>query len=79
MLYCYHTSGATFIASRLCLVTETACYNHTVLASRLPGVTVGYYLKVSAFHVQCLTVAGASQPSSNVAREFRISQGPQSY
>jgi len=29
--------------------------------------------------VQCLTVAGVSQPSSNVAREIRISQDPQGY
>jgi len=33
-------------------------------------------LLVLAFYVQCLTVAGVSQPSSNVAREIRISQGP---
>jgi len=25
ILYCYRTSGATFVVSRLCLVTETAC------------------------------------------------------
>jgi len=51
-------------------------YVHTVLALRLPGVTVGYYF---CFYVQCLTVARASQPSSNVAREIRNSQEPQSY
>jgi len=43
----------------------------------LAGVTVGYYLRIFAFYVQCLTVAGVSQP--NVAREIRISQEPQSY
>jgi len=50
-----------------------------VLALRLPGVTVGYYLGIFASYVQCLTVAGVSQPSSNVAREIRISQEPQNY
>jgi len=45
----------------------------------LAGVTVGYYLRIFAFYVQCLTVTGVSQPSSNVAREIRISQEPQSY
>ena len=30
------------------------------------------------FYVQCLTVAGVSQPSSNVARETRNSQEPRS-
>jgi len=57
-----------------------ACsYRHIVLALRLPEVTVGYYLSIFAFYVQCLTVAGVSHPSSNVAREIRISQGFQSY
>jgi len=28
---------------------------------------------------QCPTVSGVSQPSSNLAREIRISQWPQSY
>jgi len=50
-----------------------------VLALRLPGVTVGYYSRMFAFYVQCLTVAGVSQPSFNVARETWISQEPQSY
>jgi len=35
--------------------------------------------RIFAFYVQCLTAARVSQPSSNVAREIRISQGPQSY
>jgi len=53
-------------------VTEAShSYVHVVLALRLPGVTVGYYLSIFAFYVQCLTVAGVSQPSSNVAREIR--------
>jgi len=52
---------------------------HIVLALRLPGVTVGYYYRIFAFYVQWLTVAGVSQPNSNVAREIRISQEPQSY
>jgi len=61
-------------------VTDTSSwYVHIVLALRLPGATVGYYLRIFAFYVQCLTVAGFSQPSSNVAREIRISQEPQSY
>jgi len=59
-------------------VKETAYYVHIVLALRLPVVTVGYYLRFFLFHGQCLTVAGVSQPISNVAREIRISQGPQS-
>jgi len=50
-----------------------------MLALCLPGITVDYYLSIFAFYVQCLTVAGVSQPSSNVAREIRISQEPQSY
>ena len=49
---------------------ETAYYVHIVLALHLPGLIVGYYL--SAFYVQCLTVAGVSQPSFNVAREFEF-------
>jgi len=49
-----------------------------VLALRLPGVTVGYHFKHFCFYVQCLTVAGFSQPSSNVAKEVRNSQEPQS-
>jgi len=39
-------------------VTETAYYVHIVLALRLPGVIVGYYLRVFAFCVQGLTTAG---------------------
>ena len=58
ILYCSHNSGAKFASSRLLLVTETAYYVHIVLALRLPGVTVGYYLTNFAFYVQCLTVAG---------------------
>jgi len=41
--------------------------------------TLGYSLRIFAFYVQCLTVAGDSQPSSNVSRKIRISQGPRSY
>jgi len=59
-------------------VTGTAYYVHIVLALRLPGVTVGYYLRIFAFYVQCLSVARVSQSNINVAREFRISQEPQS-
>jgi len=40
---------------------------------------VGYYCSIFAFYVQCLTIAGVSQPSFNVAGEVRISQEPQSY
>jgi len=39
-----------YAASRLCLVTETAYYVHTVLTLRLPGVTVGYCLRIFAFY-----------------------------
>jgi len=60
-------------------VRETAYYAHTVLPLRLVGVTVGYYLSIFAFYVHCLTVAGVSQPSFNVAREIRIAQEPQGY
>jgi len=49
MLHCYHASGANFAARRLGLVTEKAFYVHTVLALRLPGVSVGYYLRIFAF------------------------------
>ena len=59
-----------FAASRLCLVTETAYYVHTVLTLRLPGVTAGYCLRNFAFysmlsakpllgfHSQALTLQG---------------------
>jgi len=54
ILHCYHTSGAKFAPSRLCLVTETSSsYVHIVLALRLPRVTVGYYLSIFVFYVQC--------------------------
>jgi len=77
-LHCYHTSGATLAPSRLCLVRESSYpYVHIVLALRLPGVTVGYYSSIFVFYVQCC--CGVSQPSSNVAREIRISQEPQSF
>jgi len=79
MLYCYHTSGAKFVASRLCLVIETVYHVHIVLALRLPGVTVGFYSRIVAFYVQCLTIAGVSQPSSQVTKEIRISQRSQNY
>jgi len=58
---------------------NTAYYVHIVLALRLPWVTVGYYLGILHFMFSAQTVPGVSQPSSNVAREIRISQGPQSY
>jgi len=75
----YNTTGRKFLASSLCLVTETAHYVLIMSVLCLPGVTVCCHLRVFAFYVQCLTVAGVSQPSSNVAREIRISQGPQNY
>jgi len=53
-------------------------YVHIVLALRLAGVTVGYYLSIFAFMFSA-TVVGVSQPRSNVAREIRNSQEPQSY
>jgi len=49
--------------------------SHCVSFIRLPGVTVGYYLRVFAFYVKCLPVAGVSQPSSNVARNFEFHKG----
>jgi len=42
-------------------VTETEYYVHILLALRLAGITVGYYLGIFAFYVQCLSVAGVSQ------------------
>jgi len=48
-------------------MTETA---PIVLALRLPGVTVGYFLRLFAFYIQCLTVARVSQPSFKIAREI---------
>jgi len=57
-------------------MTETAYYVDSVFALRLPGFIAGYYLRVFAFYVQFLTVAGISQPISNGAREIRASQGP---
>jgi len=59
--------------------SETAYYAHIVLALRLPGVTVSCSLRIFAFYAQCVSVAGVSQPSSNVVREIWISQGPRSY
>jgi len=47
---------------------RNSIYVHIVLALRLLVVIVGYYLRVFAFYVQCLIVAGDSQPSSNVAK-----------
>jgi len=49
MPHCYHTGGAKFAVSRLCLATGTAYYVHTVLVLRLPKVAVGYYLRIFAF------------------------------
>jgi len=65
----------------LCLVIEKAYYIYIVLALRLPGVFVGYYLylRIFVFYGQCSTLAGVSQTSSNDAREIRISPGYQSY
>jgi len=57
----------------------THSYVHIVLALRLSWVTVGYYWSIFVFHVQCLTVAVVSQPSSNAAREIGNSQEPKSY
>jgi len=71
-----------FLARRLCVGTETACYVPIVLAWRLQtlqGVIAGYSLRVFAFYVEWLTIAGVSQLSSSIAREIRISQGRQSY
>jgi len=45
----------------------------------LQGVIAGYSLRVFAFYVEWLTIAGVSQLSSSIAREIRISQGRQSY
>jgi len=41
--------------------------------------TAGYSLRIFAFYIHYLTVAGVSQPSSTVARKIRISQEPRSY
>jgi len=53
-------------------MTETAYYVDSVLALRLPRLIAGYCLRVFAFYVQCLTVAGISQPISNVVREIEF-------
>jgi len=55
------------------------CSHCIVLVLRLREITVGSYLRIVAFYVQCLTVAGVSQPSSNVTKEIRISQRLQNY
>jgi len=49
-----------------------------VTVGYLSGVTVGYYIRVLHFMFSAY-VSNASQPSFNVAKEFRISQRPQSY
>jgi len=60
--------------------TETSySYVHIVLALRLPGVTVGYYISIFAFLCSVLNCCGVSRPSSDVAMEIRISQEPQSF
>jgi len=45
-----------------------------LLTSRL-YISVGYYLRIFAFYVQWLTVAGISQSSSNVARKIEFHKG----
>ena len=54
-------------------------YVHIVLVSYLPRVAAGYRLGIFAFYIQCLILVRVSHSSSNVAREIRISQEPQSY
>ena len=58
---------------------DTHDYVHIMLALRVPRATASYSSRIFAFYVQSLTVAGISQPRSDVARKIRISQGPQSY
>ena len=53
--------------------TETSySYVHIVLALRLPGVTVGYYLSNFAFYVQCLTVVRFHSQALTLQGKFEI-------
>ena len=56
--YSYHTSGAMFVARRLCLLTETAYYIQIVLALHFPGDTVGQSspTTIRGPHVACYSV-----------------------
>jgi len=56
----------------------TVGYLPGVTVGYLSGVTVGCYIRVLHFMFSAY-VSNASQPSFNVAKEFRISQRPQSY
>jgi len=55
------------------LVTETSySYVHIVSALRLPGATVGYYLSIFAFFVQCLTVVGFHSQDLTLQGKFEF-------
>ena len=47
-------------------------YVHIVLALRLPRVTVGYYLGIFAFYVQCLTVVGFHSQAPTLQEKFEL-------
>ena len=69
----FHPVKPASLLSRLCLVTETSySYVHIVLALRLPGVTVGYYLIIFAFYVQCLTVVGFHSQALTLQGKFEF-------
>jgi len=54
-------------------VTEISySFVHIVLALRLPGVTVGYYLSNFAFYVQCLTVVRFHSQALTLQGKFEI-------
>jgi len=54
-------------------VTETSySYVHIVLALRLPGVTVDYYLSIFAFYVHYLIVVGYHSQALKLQRKFEI-------
>jgi len=54
-------------------VTETSySYVHIVLTLRLPGVTVGYYLSIFVFYVQCLTVVGFHSQALTLQGKFEF-------
>jgi len=80
ILHCYHTSGAKFAVDYAWWQKQDSL----LICSYCVSFTFawGYctlLLKHFCLYVQCLTVAGVSQPSPNVPREIRNSQEPQSY
>jgi len=63
--------------SKVCTQYTMPGDRNSILSSHCVTFTFGWcycglLLRIFAFYVQCLTVAGVSQPSSNVAREFEL-------